>query len=250
MTTPVSYTVADGIAHIELDRPEAANTIDLPLARALREAAARATADEEVRAVLLSGAGARFCGGGDVSTFAAAQDPSGFVAELAATMDEAMHLLETMRKPIVTAVQGAVAGGGLGVMLAGDVVVAAEGTKFVFAYPLIGLTPDCGASVALPRAMGRQRALAFALRGVPLTAEEAREQGLVAEVVPDPLERARELATVWAAGASAAYGEARRLLRASAGRSREESGQDEVETISARSTTPEARALFAAFLQR
>ena len=67
--TEVTYTVADGIAHIELNRPESANTIDMPLALALGEAATNAAEDDTVRAVVLSGAGARFCGGGDVAAF-------------------------------------------------------------------------------------------------------------------------------------------------------------------------------------
>ena len=250
MEAPVGYSVTGGIGHIELNRPEAANAIDLPLARALGEAAGRAAADEGVRAVVLSGAGSRFCGGGDVGRFAGAEDPSGYIHELATTADGAIETLRTMPKPVVTAVHGAVAGGGLGIMLGGDVVVAAEATTFVFAYPKIGLTPDCGTSVALPLAMGRQRALAFALRGAPLSAQEAHDQGLVAEVVADPLERARELATVWAGGASEAYGQARRLLRAGADRPRAESFRDEADTIAARSTSAEARDLFAAFLGR
>lgn len=250
MSALVTYAVVDGIAHIELNRPDAANTINLPLAQALGEAAQRAAEDDTVRAVVLSGAGARFCGGGEVSTFADSADPSDYVRALARTADDAVQTLESMAKPVVTAVQGAVAGGGLGIMLAGDVVVAAESTKFVFAYPNIGLTPDCGASAALPRALGQQRALAFALLGRPMAAEQAVEQGLVAELAADPLERALGIARVWATGASAAYGEARRLLRASAGRTREEVARDEAETISARSTTAEAQALFAQFLGR
>ena len=203
-----------------------------------------------MRAVVLSGAGKRFCGGGDISTFADADDPSGYVHELAATADAAVQVLESMPKPVVTAVHGAVAGGGLGLMLTGDVVIAAEETKFVVAYPGIGLSPDCGTSTALPLAMGRQRALAFALSDRPLTAHEAREQGLVAEVVADPLARARELAATWAAGASGAYGEARRLIRAGTDRPRGESSRDEAETIGRRAGQPQTQELFAKFLKR
>lgn len=246
----VTYTVTDGIAHVELNRPDAANTIDMALAVELGEAAARAGQDESVGAVLLSGAGARFCGGGDISSFADAQDPPAFLGELAATADASVLALETLDKPVVAAVQGAVAGGGLGIMLAADVVIAAEGTKFVFAYPGIGLSPDCGSSISLPRAMGQHRALAFALRGAPMGADQAREQGLVAEVVADPLARAQELAAMWVAGASGAYGQTRRLLRAGSLRSREESGVDEAETIRMRAAEPETQALFDAFLGR
>lgn len=246
----VTYTVADGIAHIELNRPEAANTIDMTLAVELGEAVARAGADESVGAVLLSGAGKRFCGGGDISSFAESQDPAADLLALAEAADAAVLAFEALTKPVVTAVQGAVAGGGLGIMLAGDVVIAAEGTKFVFAYPAIGLTPDCGTSTALPLAMGRHRALAFALSDRPLSAQEAREQGLVAEVVADPLARAQELATVWAKGSSGAYGEARRLIRAGVDRPRTESSRDEADTIGARAGLPETQELFAAFLKR
>lgn len=246
----VSYSAADGVARIELNRPEVANTIDLTLARELGEAARRAGQDDAVRAVVLSGAGKRFCGGGDIGSFARAADPAADLLELARAADQAVLALESLTKPVVTAVQGAVAGGGLGIMLGGDVVVAAEGTKFVFAYPAIGLSPDCGASTALPLAMGRHRALAFALRDQPLGADEAREQGLVAEVVADPLARAEELAATWAAGSASAYGEARRLLRAGAGRTREESGRDEADTIGRRAATPEAQELFVRFLGR
>ncbi|NYF98147.1 enoyl-CoA hydratase/isomerase family protein [Janibacter cremeus] len=250
MDQAVTLTVADGVGHIQLNRPEAANTIDMDLARALGEAAVAAGDDEAVRAVLLSGAGKRFCGGGDIASFAESDDPGADLLALADAADGAVLALEALDKPVVTAVHGAVAGGGLGIMLAGDVVVAAEGTKFVFAYPAIGLTPDCGTSTALPLTMGRQRALAFALRDQPLSAQEAREQGLVAEVVADPLARARKLAAAWARGSSAAYGQTRRLLRAGADRPRTQSGRDEADTLGRRAGTPEAQALFAKFLGR
>ena len=129
-----------------------------------REAAERAAEDEGVRAVVLSGAGKRFCGGGDIASFADSQDTAGDLYELAVAGDAAVAALEALAKPVAVAVHGAVAGAGLGIMLAGDVVIAAEGTKFVVAYPKIGLNPDCGTSTLLPLAMGRQRALAFALR--------------------------------------------------------------------------------------
>ncbi|WEV77501.1 enoyl-CoA hydratase/isomerase family protein [Janibacter cremeus] len=248
--TEVTYTVADGIAHIELNRPESANTIDMPLAVALGEAATNAAEDDAVRAVVLSGAGARFCGGGDVAAFAGEEEPSGYVRELAQTADSAVQTLESMAKPVVAAVQGAVAGGGLGIMLAADVIIAAEGTKFVFAYPNIGLSPDCGASGSLPRVLGQQRALAFALLGAPMSTAQALEQGLVTEVAADPGVRAREIAGMWVAGASEAYGRARSLIRASADLIREEVGQDEANMISWLSMNPETRERFTQFLSR
>ena len=90
----VEYTVADGVAHIELNRPESANALDLALGVGLREAAERAAEDEGVRAVVLSGAGKRFCGGGDIASFADSQDTAGDLYELAVAGDAAESGLE------------------------------------------------------------------------------------------------------------------------------------------------------------
>ncbi|WP_114204221.1 enoyl-CoA hydratase/isomerase family protein [Janibacter anophelis] len=247
--TAVTYTVTDGIAHVELNRPEAANGIDMALATGLREAVEAARDDDAVRVVLLTGAGKRFCGGGDIAGFVDEEDPS-YLQRLAEEAGAAVIALEDLAKPVVVAVQGAVAGGGLGLMLGGDLVVAQEGTKFVFAYPAIGLTPDCGVSYLLPRAIGQQRALAFALSGQPLSAQDAQAQGLVAEVVEDAGARAREIATALAKGAAGAFGDSRRLLRASWTRDRATSAADEAQTLSSRGQGEEARALFAQFLGR
>ncbi|MBA4083993.1 enoyl-CoA hydratase/isomerase family protein [Janibacter terrae] len=245
----VEYSVADGVARILLNRPEASNTIDMALATGLRGAVAAAAEDDAVRAVLLTGAGKRFCSGGDIRSFVDEEDPA-YLQRLAEEAGAAVVALEDLAKPVVTAVQGAVAGGGLGIMLGGDVVVAQEGTKFVFAYPAIGLTPDCGASYLLPRAIGQQRALAFALSGRPMSAQDALAQGLVAEVVEDAQARALELATSLAKGAAGAFGDSRRLLRASWTRDRAASAVDEAATLSSRGQGEEARALFAQFLGR
>lgn len=245
----VELTVTDGIGHIELNRPDASNTVDMALATGLREAVTAAAADDAVRTVLLSGAGPRFCSGGDIRSFVDADDPT-YLRRLADEAGAAVIALEDLDKPVVTAVQGAVAGGGLGIMLGGDVIVAEEGTKFVFAYPAIGLSPDCGVSYLLPRAMGQQRALAFALSGRPLAADEARAHGLVAEVVPDALVRARELAAGLAKGAPGAFGDSRRLLRDSWTRDRAASAEAEAATLSRRGQSEEAKALFAKFLGR
>ena len=245
----VELTVTDGVGHIQLNRPEAANGIDMALATGLREAVEAARDDEGVRAVLLSGAGKRFCGGGDIASFVD-EDATTYLQRLAEEAGAAVMALEDLAKPVVTAVQGAVAGGGLGLMLGGDAIIAQEGTKFVFAYPAIGLTPDCGVSYLLPRAMGQQRALAFALSGRPLSAQDALAQGLVTEVVEDAQARGLELATSLAQGAAGAFGDARRLLRASWTRDRATSAADEAATLSARGQGEEARALFAQFLGR
>jgi 2-(1,2-epoxy-1,2-dihydrophenyl)acetyl-CoA isomerase len=250
MADPVLLDVVDGVAHLQLNQPDAANALDLPLARALKDAVAAIAADDAVRSVVVRGAGKRFCAGGDVGSFAAAEGRAAYLLELATEADAAVRALADLPKPVVAAVHGAVAGAGLAVMLSCDVVVADPPTKLVFAYPGIGLTPDCGVSWLLPRAMGQQRALAFALTGAVLTAEDARDQGLVTEVAADPVARATEVAQGWAAGAATALGHTRRLLRAGWDADRLATGAEEARTISSLIEGEEASALVAQFLGR
>ena len=191
-----------------------ANAFDLETARQFAAAVVDgAAADADVRAILVTGAGPRFCAGGDVASFVAASDQPAYIEQLATELDAAFRALAAVEKPVVAAVQGAVAGAGLALMLSSDVIVSAPATRFVFAYPGIGFTPDCGVSYLLPRAVGQQRALSFALTGKPLTASEALEWGLVSEVADDPGARARDLAAGFAAGPATALGQARRLMR-------------------------------------
>ena len=250
MSEPVICAVDAGVAHIELNRPDAANALDLPLAKALRQAVARAAADDSVRAVLVTGAGQRFCVGGDVGSFIAAPEPSAYLHALASEADLAVRALEALTKPVVAAVHGAVAGAGLAVMLACDRVVAAEGTKLAFADTGIGLTPDCGVSYLLPRAIGSHRALGFALGGRPVDAATAQEWGMVTEVVEDAHLRARELADSLAAGPAVALGQTRRLLRAGWDADRGSTGAVEAATIAEMVAGSEAQALIERFLSR
>lgn len=249
MEQAVNFSVANGIGHLELNRPQAANTINMPLAEGLRDAAQRAASDE-VRVVLLTGAGKRFCGGGDLGSITGADHHGEFLTELANTADAGVQTLEALDRPVVAAVQGAVAGAGLGIMLAADVIVAAPDTKFVFAYPDVGLSPDCGVSIALPRAMGLQRATAFALSGAAMSAADALQQGLITEIADDPQARAREIAESWASKAFQALGATRQLLRQSASAPRPDHGQRESDTIGQRVMSPEAQHLIGAFLSR
>ena len=250
MTQPINFTISNGIGHLELNRPQAANTVNLALAEGLHAAATAAAHDDDVRTILLTGAGKRFCGGGDIGAITSAEDPEAFITELATTADAGVQALEALDRPVVAAVHGAVAGAGLGIMLAADVIIAAPDTKFVFAYPSVGLTPDCGVSVSLPRAMGLQRALAFALSDAPLAAEKALEQGLITEIAEDPQSRAHEVATAWAGKASAALGATRQMLRQSNATSRAAHGKRESITIRERVGSPEAQALINAFVSR
>lgn len=244
----VLYDVHDGLARLTLNRPEASNSVDLPTAVAFKTAVERAAADETVRVVLMTGNGKRFCAGGDVGSMVSAENRPAYLFELAQVLDGALQRLATLDKPVVAAVQGAVAGAGLGVMLSADVIVAERSTKFLTAYSAIGLTPDCGVSYLLPRAIGQQRALQLALTGRVLDGDEACEWGLVTEVVDGRAgERAEEIARQLASGPTFAYAQTRRLIRSSWDLTREQSGSDEARTIAEAVVSPAATELIKRF---
>lgn len=247
----VTHETVDGIGRIVLARPDHANSFDLPAAQDMA-LAVDAVSGEEVRAITLTAQGKRFCAGGDVASFVAADDAPAYLLELANVLEGALRDLADLAKPVVVGVRGAVAGAGLAVMLSADVIVASRSTKFVMAYPGIGLTPDCGVSYLVPRAVGQVRALDFALTGRVLGADEALAWGLVTQVVEDDEVEARveEIAATWASTAPAALGQARRLVRSSWDTSGPEQGADESATIAASVTTAEAQALTKAFVSR
>jgi len=248
--TGIRYAADEGIARLTFARPDASNSLDLPTARSFAAAVAQAAADPDVRVVLLSGDGDRFCAGGDVASMAAASDQSAYLLELASTLDQALFDLTATPKPVVAAVQGAAAGAGLAVVLAADVIVSASNTKYLTAYAGVGLTPDCGLSWQLPRAVGQQRALELALTGRILSAEEARDWGLVTTVVDAEglLEKATSVASKLAASSPYALGQAKRLIRSAWAVSRAESGADEARTISRAVATAEAQLLVEKFV--
>lgn len=248
----VRYECTAGLARITLARATRSNAVDLPTARALGRAVEQAAADPGARALLVRGEGRRFCAGGDVAAMVAAADRSKYLEELATALDLALQGLAGLAMPVVAAVQGAVAGAGLAVMLSCDVIVSAGSTKFLMAYAGVGLTPDCGVSSLLPRAIGQVRALELALTGRTLTAAEAQAWGLVTEVVDDEaLEtRAAQLAERLAAGPTFALGQAKRLLLSSWQTPREQLGREEARVIADAVTREEATALLAAFTSR
>jgi 2-(1,2-epoxy-1,2-dihydrophenyl)acetyl-CoA isomerase len=247
----VTHEIVDGIGRIVLSRPEQSNSFDLPTAQDLTVAVDAVSADE-VLAITLTAEGKRFCAGGDVTSFLGSDDPGAYLLELANVLEGALRDLADLPKPVVAGVRGAVAGAGLAVMLSADVIVASRATKFVMAYPGIGLTPDCGVSYLVPRAIGQQRALDFALTGRVLSADEALDWGLVTSVVDDEDVEAKvdEIARTWATTAPVALGHARRLLRSSWDSTGPEQGADESATIASLVMGDEAQRLVKAFTSR
>lgn len=237
---------------LTLARPGAGNALDLAMAEALREAAARLARADAVRVVLLAAEGPVFCVGGDLREFGSADDPSDLLARTAEGVHGALTTLRELGRPTVTAVQGVAAGGGVGVALAGDLVLAGEGTRFLTAYTSAGLSPDCGVSWRLGRALPPALAADLLLTRRPFGARDAERWGLVSRVVPDAelLARAVEVAGQLAAGSSPAQAEALRLLRAAPDRDWAPHLQDEAATIARLAGGPDGREGVAAFLAK
>jgi 2-(1,2-epoxy-1,2-dihydrophenyl)acetyl-CoA isomerase len=249
----VLFDVRDGIAHLTLNRPDAANGIDADLARDLLNAVSAIALDERVRVVLLSGNGARFCGGGDVKGFADAGDAlPGLIRSLIPNLHTAITLLVRGDAPVVAAVHGSAAGAGLGLVGAADLVVAAESTKFVMAYTGVGLTPDGSSSWFLPRLVGVRRALELTFTNRVLSAAEALDWGLVTSVVPDDEVRrsAEELAARLARGPRNALAAAKRLVHTSLEETLETHLAREAEAIVAASAHAESAEGISAFVEK
>jgi 2-(1,2-epoxy-1,2-dihydrophenyl)acetyl-CoA isomerase len=218
MSDAVRFERDGAVATIVLNRPDRLNAIDADAAHALLDACRRAERDEGVRAIVIAGEGRAFLAGGDVGAFHAAGDGvQEMVRGLIGVLEETIAVLDRARMPVIARVQGAVAGAGMSLMLAADVVVAADDAKLAFAYGAIGTTPDGGLSWSLPRAVGLRKAMDIALLGEPIDASEALRLGLVSRVVPrDELEAATaQVAGRLAAGPTQAYARTRELLRGS-----------------------------------
>jgi enoyl-CoA hydratase/carnithine racemase len=244
-------TELDGdVWRITLDRPETSNALDPEFAVALATAV-RARPDP-ARAVLFLANGPRFCVGGNVRMFAEADDPGAVVSELAGLWHDVIRLVLACPVPVVAGVHGAVAGAGVGLIGACDLVVCARSTRIRPAYAAIGFSPDGGASWALTRALGAPRALDLMLTDGSLTAAEAHLFGLVARLAEDEdlQETASALAHQVAAGPVRALVRARGLVRRAAMRSLDEQLDDEARLIAESAADPEGREGARAFVDR
>ncbi|QKJ20736.1 enoyl-CoA hydratase/isomerase family protein [Microbacterium hominis] len=235
------------LARITFNRPAFLNAMDFEMGERWRSLAHELTSDVSVGAIIMDAAGPAFCAGGDVVAMAASGEPGSTITRMAHVIHDGIATFVGSDKPIVAAVQGAVAGGGLGLMLTADYIVAAPGAKFVSKYANIGLTPDLGVSTLLPGAIGHRRALRLLLQDETIVAATALDWGLVAEVADDPAVRAAEIARFWLENAAGAFGQAKRLVRTGADRTFSENLDDEASTIGAAFDTAESKARVAAF---
>jgi 2-(1,2-epoxy-1,2-dihydrophenyl)acetyl-CoA isomerase len=211
----VLVEVRNHVAHVTLNRPEVANTMDLAFGRDLYAAALRCETDADVRAVVLTGQGKSFCFGGDLKgMMASGGNVTAYLRELTSYLHNAIAHFMRMDAPVIAAVNGTAAGAGVGLVAMADLAIAASSAKFALAYTGVGLTPDGSTSFLLPRLVGYKRAMELILTNRTLTAAEALDWGMVNQVVADEqlLEAATQLAERLAAGPRGAYGASKRLL--------------------------------------
>jgi len=245
---------ADGVARLRLNRPEAANGMNVELLRALHEALMRCHGEPRVRAVVLSGEGPHFCAGGDVRTFASKGEAlPDYLREATAWLQIAVSALVQLQPPVIAAVHGfAAGGGGFGLVCAADLVVAAESARFMSGAVRVGMAPDAGSSVTLTQLVGLRKAMEILLTNPTLTAAEALRIGLLTKVVPDDSlhDEALALARTLAAGAPQAIAATKRLLWSGVGTSLQAQLPEEARTVSELSGTADSREGLAAVLER
>lgn len=253
-TGVVRLDIVEGIATLRLNRPEQGNAINEAMASELN-AAVKAIADASgVRAIVIAGSGANFTVGGDVALFAGTE-PAELPARLRSMIDGyhlAIERLTGFDAPVVAAVRGAAAGGGLGLLYAADIVVAAHDARFALGYAALGLTSDGGNTWFLPRMVGMRRAQELFLLNRRLTADEALAYGIVTRVVADGEveDEAYGIAKRLAAGPTKAYGAMRRLLRQSFETGLAEQLGEECESIVVSARTGDAQEGVVAFASK
>ena len=214
MTDHVLVSQTGGVCELRLNRPEKRNAITLEMYDALWDAVVRAEADDAVRVILLSGAGASFTAGNDLGDFL-----SGVPAAADGGPARFIRLLPKIRKVLIAAVHGSTVGIGVTLLLHCDLVVAARSTRLSMPFVKLGLVPEAASSLLLPRLIGHQRAAELLLLGTPVDSATAFNIGLVNRVVEDDVlhEEARALARTVAEQPAGALRATKQLLRSETG---------------------------------
>ena len=245
--------VATGIATITLNRPEAFNALDAQLAHEFHDAIIACSEDDAVRVVVVTGNGRAFCAGGDVKGFCETIETIGaHVKRLTTDLHGAVSRMIRMPKPVISAVNGVAAGGGMSLALAGDLILATESARFTMAYTQIGASPDGSSTFTLPRLVGVKRALELTLLNPVLSAAEAVEWGIVNRVFPDDdfPQEVQKIAAQLAQGPTQAYGRTKALFYSSTSETLETQMEHETLHIAASGKTADFREGIFAFTEK
>jgi len=249
----LTLDIHEHVATLTLNRPEAYNALNTRLAAELLDATTQADEDPEVRCLVITGAGNAFCAGGDVKGFHDHLPQIGtHLKQLTGLLHGAVSRIARMPKPVIAAVNGVVAGGGMGLMLACDLSYAVETATLTMAYTRIGANPDGGSTIWLLRLVGVRRALELIYSNRVLSAQEAHAWGILSGVIPTdrfPAEVytvARQLAS----GPTLAYARAKKLCYTSLNETLETQMEHEARHIAASGKTEDFRAGILAFMQK
>jgi 2-(1,2-epoxy-1,2-dihydrophenyl)acetyl-CoA isomerase len=220
MSEPLILTdVADGVLTITLNRPDVLNSFTRPMARELQAALRRAGEVESIRAVVLTGAGRGFCAGQDLSEALPKDgEPMPDISEIVReSYNPIIRGIRTLEKPVLCAVNGVAAGAGANLAFACDLTFAADTASFVESFSKLGLIPDTSGTFFVPRLVGQQRAMGMFLLAGKMSAPQAKDWGLIWEVVPaaDLLPTVQALAKQLATQATRGFGLTKRAVNAS-----------------------------------
>jgi 2-(1,2-epoxy-1,2-dihydrophenyl)acetyl-CoA isomerase len=256
MGQTVHLKVSASMATVVLSRPEALNAIDVTMARELREQFLDLQSRDDIRVIVLTGAGRVFSAGADLKYIRRELD-QGASAELILDgilkpLNETIQIIRRMPKLVIAAICGVASGGGFNLALACDYRLAAIGARFNQAFVRLGLAPDCGGTLFIPRIIGWARALEWMLSGDFIDAQQAEALGLVHRVVAEDslLAEAESLAERLARGPTLALAAIKRLLEASSISSLDEQLEAERKTVSALSRTEDFREGIRAFSEK
>lgn len=184
MNESILLKIENKIAYITLNRPEVFNSFNREMALRLQDTLDACEKNDEVRAIVLTGNGKAFCAGQDLKEVTSPELNPGFKKILEEHYNPIITRIRSIKKPIIGAINGVAAGAGANIALACDIVVAHEKVSFIQAFSLIGLVPDSAGTFFLPRLIGFQKALALAMLGDKVSAEEADKMGMLYKVLP------------------------------------------------------------------
>ncbi|KZL05000.1 1,2-epoxyphenylacetyl-CoA isomerase [Pseudovibrio axinellae] len=209
-----------GVLRLTLNRPDKLNSLTPDMREALLSALRAAGENPEVRSVILTGSGRAFCTGQDLNDIM--PDSSGKKPDLGDVLTQhyspIIQAIRQLEKPVLCAVNGIATGAGAGLAFACDLVFAARSAKFIHAFSRLGLVPGAGASFHLPRLVGEVRAKGLLLTGMPVSAEQAADWGLIWQMLEDNQlqDEVLSIATEHAKGPTSAYAMTKHLIHASA----------------------------------
>lgn len=184
MNESILLKTENKVAYITLNRPEVFNSFNREMALQLQDTLDACEKNDDVRAIVLTGNGKAFCAGQDLKEVTSPELNPGFKKILEEHYNPIITRIRSIKKPVIGAINGVAAGAGTNIAIACDIVVAHEKVSFIQAFSLIGLVPDSAGTFFLPRLIGFQKALALAMLGDKISAEEAEKLGMIYKVLP------------------------------------------------------------------